>query len=155
MKRSTCKTVYRALAFLTAIGFNAGASADSQDGSLGSIAGAVDRYKVTCSANAAGATGRLEIRIKKTSSGSPLVSIQAYQQPKGNSLGAASNTTDPVGGDQAESPSAYVYGSDGAFYVTVDKAGIGVADYTFFYQCQTVNGSGGTGTSISSPLQNQ
>lgn len=126
---------------LSALALGNVARADIQNQSLGADASATDRYRVTCSATVDGDTDRLATRITNNTASSPLMSVQAYKGSK------ATNTTDPDSGSGGDSPVAYVDGGNGTYFVAVDKAGSGAADYALLFQCETSE-SVSTGTSI-------
>lgn len=123
------------------------AFADLQPGSLAADAGAIDRYSVSCSANASGDTGRLATQVSNTTNASPLISVQTY---KGSE---ATNSTDLVSGGGDFSPLVFVYGGNGNYFVAVNKSDTGVANYSLQFQCETNEGSA-TSSAITQ-LQNQ
>jgi hypothetical protein len=131
-----------AVLLLPAFGTPFAANAATQDQSLGSGLGVVDRYQVTCSAENGADTARLATRVKSNTPSSPSLSVQVY---KGS---VATNSTDAIGGDAVFSPLTHVPRGNGTYFIAVDKTGTGAVDYTLYYQCETGQGVA-TGTLIS------
>lgn len=140
MKRHLLKI---AAALLWAVfGISSAANAATQDQSLGSGPGVVDRYRVTCSTANGAETAGLAVQVKNKTLSSPPLSVQFY---KGS---VAANTTDATSGDTAFSPMSYLVRGNGIYFIAVDKAGTGALNYTLFYQCVTSQGAA-TGTAVS------
>ncbi|CAL1241355.1 hypothetical protein [Candidatus Methylocalor cossyra] len=119
-------------------------------GFLGKPAQATDLHVVVCSNDGTGPAEHLSFQLNagppKTG---PLVSAQ-LQVP---SKKIAASVTDPINGDRQGSPGLQVRGGDTVYYITVDKTGPGIANYSFTYHCETASG-GHTGTDLST-LQDQ
>lgn len=141
MKKNSLNELLAAALFMTVIFHGNAALAGTMDQSMGNEAGAIDRYRVDCAAGVGNDTDRLVTRVRNATGGSPLMSVQVYKGSK------ASNATDAVSGDAEESPAAFVNGGNGAYFVAVDKAGPGAAEYSLQFQCETGEAVA-TGTSI-------
>ncbi|MBT9097563.1 hypothetical protein KFZ76_07565 [Methylovulum psychrotolerans] len=129
MKKTTL--LLAAVAAFTALGQAKMANAHDITGSLGSAATAVDYYQVHCYDDGSGVTAHLYVAVINKSTNTPKVSVQAIRD------NTATNTTDAVNGNATYSPGIYQPGTDGFFYLTVDKTGAGVANYSLQYHCQT------------------
>lgn len=141
MRSTFFKSAFASASLVLAVGHTPIALAHVQAGSLGSGAGAIDLYTVTCSTDSGGASFRLRARVKDDTAGSSLVQVQTRRGS------IATNTTDPNGGNTAYSPTVYNNSGNGAYNVLVDKTASGANNYTLEYHCQTAAG-GHTGTSI-------
>ncbi len=120
-----------ALCSLTALGQANLAHAHDISGSLGSANTSIDYYQVHCYNDGTGSTAHLYAAIKNNSATTPKVSLQIIRD------NTATNTTDAVNGDASYSPGVYQPGTDGFFYLTVDKTAAGVVNYSVQYHCQT------------------
>lgn len=139
------KTNLKFLFMLLSAGYITNVLAHTQNGSLGSEAGAVDFYRVACSTEGV-ATDFLELKVLNSTSSSPLISVQTQIDL------LAANTTDPDSGGSSFSPVSEVHGGNGVYFVTVTKTGVGSANYTIDYHC--LNGAIHTATDITQ-LQNE
>jgi len=101
--------------------------AHTQSGSLGESANATDFYVITCGEG----SDRLETQVRNITAKGPLVSVQAHSE------NLSSHSTDPVSGDTDYGPAVPLNGGGGAYYVTVDKAGAGEADYSMQFHCMS------------------
>ncbi|ASF46177.1 hypothetical protein [Methylovulum psychrotolerans] len=118
------------------------------NGALGSAAGAIDFYRVTCASNTNGVTDNLKVTVRNLAPvTSPLMSVQVI---KGI---LAKNTTDAVNADTTLSPAAIVKGGNGVYDVRVNKAGAGAENYALTYACLNSAGKA-TGVAIAT-AQNQ
>lgn len=133
-------------AWLFCLGAAAGASADTQGGSLAAEASSARYYQVTCSDDGSGPPLSLVTQVRDLAPiAAPLLSVQIQ---KGN---LATNGTDAVDADAGFSPPVWVNGGAGVYDVFVDKTASGAEGFTLSFQCMTgADGSGvPTGTSIS------
>jgi len=122
-----------------------GGSAVSRTGALGAPAGATDVWTVVCPEK----TAKLETKVIDLNPvKAPLVSVQTIKGLK------ATNSTDPVDGDAAYSPSVNTTGNAGTFYVLVDKTSADPENYTVDMMCKDANNVG-LSTSVGvNPVQN-
>jgi hypothetical protein len=133
MMKKTFSYLSIPVSLLGVVGFASSVSAHTQSGSLGSSAGVVDFYQISCTtADDAGA--RLEVSVINQSASSPLLSVQIH---KGD---LAVNGTDPKGGDTQFSPTIPLTAGNGAYSVTIDKSGAGQVNYSLDYHCRTSGG---------------
>lgn len=124
------------------------ACADTLKAALGESSAATDFYRVTCSANTAGATERLSVSlIDLAPVAGPMVSAQVVKGPLGK------NTTDAVDGDDKASPQIAVKGGNGVYDVRVNKTAQGAELYRLDYRCLSSAGNA-TKTAITT-IQNQ
>ena len=142
MKKIPLKPVL-AIMSLSAVLQTSPALAHDISGSLGKANTVVDYYQVHCYDDGNGPNNRLEVAIKDLAPvAAPKVSIQIIRDD------TTTNTTDAVDGDASYSPIVNVTGSDGFFYMTVDKTATGAENYSVQFHCMTSDGQH-TGTIIS------
>jgi hypothetical protein len=103
--------------------------AESISGNLAADAGAINVHTVTCPAG----TYLLSTQAINNTQSAPLLNTQSAKGKK------ATNTTDPTSGDSNFGPLVLNAGSDGVYYVTVNKSGSGPVDYVVQYSCMTLN----------------
>ena len=123
----------------------------TQNGALGSAAGATDFYQITCSDDGSGAPASLTLQILDTApAAAPLVAVQGQ---KGT---LATNSTDATDADATPSPTVVLNGGAGVYDVLVHKTAAGSETYTLTFHCLTgPDGTGDhTGTSLTT-RQNQ
>jgi hypothetical protein len=71
------------------------------------------------------------VAIKNNTPSAARLSIQAIRD------NGATNSTDAVNANAAYSPTILQAGSDGYFYLTVNKTAAGAVNYSIQYHCQT------------------
>lgn len=141
MKKISLKNSILALVALCALGLLNVASAHDVNGSLGKASSAIDYYQVQCFDDGSGPTDHLDVAIKNNSRGAAKLSVQVIRD------NTATNATDAANGNATYSPVVNQKGSDGFFYMTVDKTAVGVVNYSLQYHCQTSDQQH-TGTNI-------
>jgi hypothetical protein len=133
MMKKTFSYLSIPVSLLGMAGFAAPVSAHTWSDSLGSSAGVVDFYQISCTTvDDAGA--RLEVSVINQSASSPLLSVQIHKDD------LAVNGTDPKGGDAQFSPTIRLTAGNGAYSVTIDKAAAGQVKYSLDYHCRTSGG---------------
>lgn len=114
-------------------------------------ASATDVWQVECRNGGVlvGDSSRLVAQVQDGSANSNLISIQIFKD------GKASNSTDPVGGNAAYSPSIFVNGGNGIYTMLVNQTKAGFQFYNITYHCENAAGSHTPTTVPTVPIQNQ
>jgi hypothetical protein len=146
MKHESLKHALLSAVVLLAVGHASIAYADTQRGSLGKSAEAIDLYRVTCFDNGGGTPARLEAHLQDlVPARVPLLSVQLLKE------NMAANSTDRKTGEG--SPEVSLNGGDGDYYVLVNKTKKGLKSYELDFHCIT-SANVHSGTSVE-PLQDQ
>lgn len=142
MKKLPIKPILTIMSFSIVWAQVSPVSAHDVSGTLGTANTAIDYYQVHCYDDGSGPNDHLYVALKDLApKAAPKVSIQVIRDD------IAVNTTDAVDGDASYSPPVSVKGSDGFFYMTIDKTATGMENYSVQFHCVTSDNQH-TGTDI-------
>jgi hypothetical protein len=157
MRNATLKNKLVIVFMMAAFGLTVEAMAHDQIGTLGDAEDATDYYLVTCSTDAGGVTGQLEVQVfdpTVTIGGGKISAVvkhenivstasdpQRVQWQDGN---VCTGISEP---DTEYGPPTFVHGGNGTYDVMVHKQKQGPKNYVLQYHCLTDAGIH-TGTSL-------
>lgn len=157
MRNATLKNKLVIVFMMAAFGLTVDAIAHDQIGALGQDSSATDYYLVTCSTDAGGVTGQLDVQIydpTTTQGGGKISAVVKH----GNVVGTASdprrvqwqngNVCTGINKPDTEAgPPIFVHGGNGTYDVMVHKQKEGPKNYLLTYHCLSTEGTH-TGTAL-------